>query len=162
MRRLQRDDLQRWVKRCEVPGIAADHGVIALARADHDGCVDDMSGARMPAQGTGGTSLGLVERDDRDRGEPEEERETGLGRAIAPRLSDSARRHGEIGTDGLRLVEQGLDAGLTALDRDQRARVECDPGHSGQSKRPAGPRTVFVGKGAGFAAISCSSAASCS
>jgi len=93
------------VEGCQVAWVAADHGVPAVARADHDGCVDDISGARVPAEGTGGTSPGLVERYDRDGGEPEEASETGLASATAPCPCDNARWHGEIGAGGLCFVE---------------------------------------------------------
>ena len=150
MRYLQRNDPERRVKDCKVAWVAADHGAIAVARADHNGCVDDIGGAREPAEGTGGTSPGLVERYDRDSREPEEASEAGLTSAAAPRLCDNARWHGEIGTGGICFIEQGLETGITALDRDQRAGVERDAGHSGQPERPVGPLAIFLAGGAGF------------
>ncbi len=86
----------------------------------------------------------------------------GLASASAPRLCDNARWHGEIGTGGMCFIEQGLETGITALDRDQRAGVERDASHSGQPERPAGPLAVFVGGGPASAAISDNSTASCS
>lgn len=108
MRCLQCNDPKRRVESCKVAWVAADHGVIAVARADHDGCVDDISGARMPAECTGGTGPGLVERYDRDRREPEEASEAGLASATAPRLCDNARWHGKIGAGDMCFVQQGL------------------------------------------------------
>ena len=78
---LQRNDPERWIEGCEVVGVAADHRVIAVARADHDGRVNDIGAARAPAQGTGGTGFRLVERYDSDFGEPEEPGQAGLARA---------------------------------------------------------------------------------
>ena len=104
----------------------------------------------MPTQCTGGTSFRLVKRYDRDRGEPEESSEAGLASATAPRLCDHTRWHSEIGTGDMCFVEQGLEARITALDRDQRAGVERDASHSGQPERLAGPPAVFLGGRPGF------------
>jgi hypothetical protein len=150
LRDLERNDPEHRVESCEVVGVATDHGVIAVARADHDGCVNDVSGARMPTQGTGGTSFRLVEGYDGDRGEPEESGQASLASATAPRLCDHARWHSEIRTGGMCFVEQGLEAGITALDRDQRAGVERDASHSGQAERLTGPPAVFLGGWPGF------------
>lgn len=150
MRCLQRDDPERRVEGGEVVGVATDDGVIAVTRADHDGCVNDVGGARMPTQGTGGTSFRLVERYDRDCCEPEESSQAGLASATAPRLRNHARWHGKIGAGGTCLVEQGLQAGIAAPNRDQCAGVECDASHSGQPERLAGPPAVFLGGRPGF------------
>lgn len=150
MRSLQRNDPERRVEGGEVVGGATEHGVIAVARADHDGCVNDVSGARKPTQGTGGTSFRLVERYDSDRDEPEESSQASLASATAPRLCDHARGNSEIGTSCMCFVEQGLETGITALDRDQRAGVERDASHSGQPERLAGPLAVFLGGRPGF------------
>lgn len=72
MRDLQRNDPERRVECCEVVGVAAEHGVIAVPRAEHDRRINDVSGVRMPTEGTGGTSFRLVERNHSDRGQPEE------------------------------------------------------------------------------------------
>lgn len=149
-RYLQRNDPERRVEGCEVFGVATDHGVVAVARADHDGCIDDISGARVPAEGTRGAGFRLVERYDSHRGEPQESSEAGLATATAPHLCDHARRHCEIGTGGMCFVEQRLKAGITALDRDQRARVERDARHSGQPERLAGPPAVVLGRPPSF------------
>ena len=72
MRYLQRNDPERRVEGHEIRGVATDHGVIAVARADHDGCIDDINRARVPAEGTRGAGFRLVERYDTHRGEPQE------------------------------------------------------------------------------------------
>ncbi len=150
MGHLQRNDPKRRVEGREILAVAAEHGVIAVARADHDGCIDDINRARVPAEGTRGAGFRLVERYDSHRGEPQESSEAGLATATAPRLCDHARRHCEIGTGGMCFVEQGLKARITALDRDQSARVERDARHSGQPERPAGPPAVFLGRRPSF------------
>ena len=104
----------------------------------------------MPTQDTGGTRFGFVEGYDGEGRKPEESSQAGLASASAPCLRDHARRHSEFGTGAMCFVEQGLEAGITALDGDQRAGVERDAGHSGQPERLAGPRAVHVSGRPGF------------
>lgn len=47
---LQRNDPERRVEYHEVVGVATEHGVSAVPRADHDGCTNDVSGVRMPTR----------------------------------------------------------------------------------------------------------------
>lgn len=97
--------------------------------AEHDGGIDDVRRPPDAAQLARGPRPLVVERNDFDVVRPQQAREPDLPAAIPPHLTDDSSWDRERQTVLASPYEQRDQTPIVALERDQGARVQREPGH---------------------------------
>ena len=126
---LQLHEWERRVEVREVTTVARDDDVIVEARTHDDGGVNNIVGARPPAESARGAGSPFVQRDHSNAREAQEPCQARLTRRPSPGLAENTGRNGERPAGRGSLIQQGLHPPARPLDGHQCAGVKGRTGH---------------------------------
>src|SRR6267378_3624456 len=133
--RSDRNDRRLWVESLQVVRVARHNGVMTFSGQNYDGSVDDVGCTRGAAELPARAREVFVKRHNFDFCSPQKPSQCDLCGAIAPSLPYNARWYPEISALSQSPIEQSDHTPVTAIQRDQRAGVQCHPRRRGGSAR---------------------------
>ena len=129
------DDWGLWIESPQVIRIARDDDVSMLPGENHDRSVDDIRGASGAAEFPARAREVFVKRHNFDFCSPQKPSECDLCGVIAPSLPHNARGYPKISALSQNQIEQSDHSPVTAIQRDQRTRVQGHPRRRGGNQR---------------------------